>query len=125
MRAAIAALTLMLGACGAPPSTYGLVIVNDSDEQVFWSIEQPDGTVSRFGVEPCSATSHRIEVGRAWEVEWGDAVVVSSAGVSPLDAPVTVIDVTFDAEGRPHLVVPHPAEFQPDAPLDRFSCVER
>lgn len=124
-----AAATLLLAGCAVlgpgPGPTYGLVIVNDSDVPVFWSIEQPNGTTSRFEVEPCSSTSHSIDVGRAWEVEWGAAIAVASSEVDPLDAAVTVIEVTFDADGNVDVAAPRHADTQPGAPFDRFICVDR
>jgi len=121
---------VILAGCGMPeptvmPPTYGLVIVNDSGDPVFWSIEQPTGQLSRFTVEPCSSTSHSIELGRAWEVEWGATFAVTSDDVGLLDAPVTVINVRFDADGGVDVANPQPAARQPDAPSDEFTCVVR
>lgn len=128
-RLVIGTALLLLGGCsvldpvGAP--TYGLVIVNDSDESVFWSIEQPTGETSRLELEPCSAMSESIEIGRDWEVEWGATFAVTSDDVRPLDAPVTVIHVRFDNAGEVNVADPQPAAGQPDAPIDDLTCVVR
>jgi hypothetical protein len=98
------------------------VIVNDSDEPVFWSLEQPTGEMTRFAVQPCSSSSTSLDADQEWVVEWEDAFAITSGEVRPLDAPVTVIDLRFNADGTFDVAPPRRAAVQPDAPSSGFTC---
>ena len=108
----------------APASAYALVIVNESAAPVFWWLEQPNGELTRFALQPCSSTSEPVPVGRRWEVEWAATFAVTSADVRSLDAPFTVIEVRFGADGQPSVGAPRAAAEMPDAPLD-LACGRR
>ena len=122
-------LAAVLVGCGLTASTsdgpqYALVIVNESEHPVFWSVEQPSGEMTRFEIQPCSSMSEPIALDRAWEVEWGATFAVTSADVQPLDAPYTVMEVRFGPGGALDVAVPRKAPEQPSAPED-MSCIRR
>jgi hypothetical protein len=103
---------------------YALVIVNDSDDHVFWWVEQPTGEMTRFEVAPCGSLSDPIDIDRAWEVEWGATFAVTAADVQPLEAPFTVVEVRFGPNGALDVARPRAANAPPDAPLD-LACVRQ
>ena len=127
LRLAFAAI--LLTGCGliVPTSDepqVALVIVNESDDPMFWSVEQPSGEMTRFEIQPCSSMSEAIAVDRAWEVEWGATFAVTSADVQPLDAPYTVVEVRFGPGGAVDVAAPRMAPEQPSAP-DDLPCFRR
>jgi hypothetical protein len=97
---------------------YALVIVNESDGPVFWSVEQPTGEMTRFELAPCSSVSEPIDIDRAWEVEWGATFAVTAGDVRPRDAPFTVVEVRFGPDGALDVSRPRAANAPPDAPFD-------
>jgi hypothetical protein len=118
----LAGAVLLIG-CGLQETgivaeQYELVIVNESREPQYWSVEQPDGAMTRFEVEPCSSHSSRIDVGRRWEVEWGATYAVTSADVAPLDGVFTVVEIRFDRDGLADVGPVRAANVAAGAPTD-------
>lgn len=118
---------LLLAACGleepvGAPNRYALVLINDTQESRFWSVEQPTGEMTRFELQPCSSTSQDLEARQAWEVEWGAAIAVASDEVDLLAAPYTVVEVVFQPDGAVDVGAPRAAAERPDAPHGPLTC---
>lgn len=104
---------------------YALVLINNTPESRFWSIEQLAGETTRFELQPCSSTSQELQSTQAWEVEWGATIAVASDEVGLLDAPYTVIEVVFEPGGAVDVQAPRAAAAQPDAPFEPLTCARR
>ena len=126
-RLAASVVLLLLAACGleepvGAENRFALVLINDTQESRFWSVEQPTGEVTRFELQPCSSTSQDLEARQAWEVEWGAAIAVASDEVDLLAAPYTVVEVVFQPDGSVEVGTPRAAAEQPDAPYGPLTC---
>lgn len=124
-------LLVLLSGCGVLSESigtaprYALVLVNNTQESRFWSVEQPDGAWSRFEVQPCSSASHDLGATQRWEVEWGATIAASSDEVELLNEPFTLVEVLFRPDGVIDVAPVRGVREPPDAPLEPLTCAGR
>lgn len=116
---------MLVAACGFVPGVDGgataLMVVNGADAEAVLRLEQGGG-VDDLPTQACSASSHHIEAGRTWTLEFrGDRILDSEDVPRFPESPVTFVEVRIDPNGRVAVSDARPVDEMPNVPIT-FQC---